>query len=145
MTSKVVFDVNILVSAVAALGGAPARALQAALEQEWDIVGSAHIVQKLIEVLSRPRFSGRLSNSALNAFLREYQHYAVRVVPDPSVSGVGDDAEDDLVLGTAVAANSGYLVMGDKGLLQIGEYRRVRIVDATGFLDILKGRVRQEE
>ena len=51
---------------------------------------------------------------------------ALVVEPDPSVSGVCDDAEDDHVLGTAVAANADYLVTGDRGLLRVGEYRGVR-------------------
>lgn len=59
------------------------------------------------------------------------------VEPDPSVSGVCDDDEDDLVLGTAVKANADYLVTGDKGLLRIGAYRGVRIVDASEFLDLI--------
>jgi predicted nucleic acid-binding protein len=50
---------------------------------------------------------------------------------------VADDEEDDLVLGTAVAANADVLVTGDPGLLRIGEYRGVRIVTAREFLDIL--------
>lgn len=145
MTGKVVFDVNILVSAIIAPAGAPARALQAAIEEEWDIGGSAHIVQKLIEVLSRPKFSGRLSNAALNAFLLEYQHYAVRVYPHPGTRGMTDDAEDDLVLGTAVTANADYLVTGDRGLLRIGEYRGVRIVGAAEFLELIHDELTPEQ
>lgn len=139
MSRTVVFDVNILISAVIAPDGAPARALQSALEQGWDVRTSGHIVQKLIEVLGRPRFYGRLSNAALNAFLVEYQYDAVRVVPDPSVSGVCDDEEDDLVLGTAVTAEAEFLVTGDKGLLKIEEYQGVRIVTAAEFLGIIRG------
>ena len=60
------------------------------------------------------------------------------VEPDLSVSGVCDDTEDDLVLGTAVKANADYLVTGDKGLLQIGEYRGVLIVDAATFLVLVR-------
>lgn len=129
---------NILISAVIAPDGAPARALQSALEQGWDVRTSSHIVQKLIEVLGRPRFYGRLSNAALNAFLVEYQYDAVRVVPDPSISGVCDDEEDDLVLGTAVTAEADYLGTGDKGILRVGEYRGVRIVDAATFLVLIR-------
>lgn len=44
------------------------------------------------------------------------------------------DLEDDLVLGTAVAAHADFLVTGDKGLLAIGGYRGVRIVTAEQFL-----------
>lgn len=43
------------------------------------------------------------------------------------------------MLGTAVKANAGFLVTGDKGLLRIGEYRGMRIVSATTFLDVLHG------
>ncbi len=141
MTGKAVFDVNILVSALIAPDGVPARAVQAALEQGWDIGRSGNIVQKLIEVLGRPRFCGRLDNAALNEFLREYQAYANPVIPDPSVSGVCDDEEDDLVVGTAVAANADYLVTGDKGLLRFGKYRGVRIVSASAFLELIQDEI----
>jgi predicted nucleic acid-binding protein len=54
------------------------------------------------------------------------------------VRGVAPDTEDDLVLGTAVAANADFLVTGDKGLLAIGEYCGVRIVTAEAFLQALE-------
>lgn len=60
-----------------------------------------------------------------------------REKPDPSVRGIAPDLEDDLVLGTAVAANADYLVTGDNGLLDLVEYPGVRIVTATQFLDIV--------
>lgn len=88
-------------------------------------------------MLGRPRFSDRLGNAALNAFLREYQAYAIPVIPDPSISGVCDDAEDDLVLGTAVAAGADYLVTGDRGLLRIESFGSVSIVTAREFLSHL--------
>lgn len=99
----------------------------------------------MIEVLSRPRFYGRLGNVDLNAFLRVYQAYARSVMPDPAVRGVCDDEEDDLVLGAAIAAHADYLVTGDAGLLRVGEYRGVRIVNAATFLDILERRAGQAE
>ncbi len=142
MSRRVVFDVNILVSAVIAPNGAPARAYLAALEQSWTIGRSWHIVSRLIDVLGRPRFHNRLPNNRLNAFLGGFQGYAEPFTPDPSVTGIADDEEDDLVLGTAVAAGADYLVTGDAGLLRIGEYRGVRIVTAREFLAILDADVR---
>lgn len=144
MSRTVVFDVNILISAVIAPGGAPARALQSALEQGWDVETSGHIVQKLIEVLGRPRFYSRLGNNDLSAFLLKYQAYTTRVIPDRSVRGVCDDEEDDLVLGTAVAANADYLVTGDKGFQQVSEHRGVRIVGASEFLHLIRGELESD-
>lgn len=135
----VVFDVNILVSAVVSPYGAPARAYAGALEQSWDICRSYHIVSSLIEVLGRPRFEGRLPHDRLNRFLLAYQGYALPFTPDPSITGIAPDAEDDLVLGTAVAAKADFLVTGDKGLLAIGHYGEIRIVSAEEFLTHLEG------
>ena len=137
MSRRVVFDVNILFFAVVAPNGAPARAYLAALEQSCLICRSNHIVTRLIDVLGRPRFHGRLSNESLNAFLGGVQGYAEPFTPDATVSGVADDEEDDLVLGTAVAAGADYLVTGDSGLLRIGEHRGVRIVTAREFLILI--------
>jgi putative PIN family toxin of toxin-antitoxin system len=137
MSRRVVFDVNILVSAVISPTGAPARAYLAALEQSWMIGRSGHIVTRLIDVLGRPRFHGRLPHESLNTFLGGFQGYAEPFTPDATVSGVADDEEDDLVLGTAVAAGADYLVTGDAGLLGIGEYRGVKIVTAREFLMLI--------
>lgn len=138
MNPRVVFDVNILVSAVVSPHGAPARAYAGALEHSWDVCRSHHIVSKLGEVLGRPRFQGRLPHDRLNRFLLAYQDYALPFSPDLSVAGIAPDGEDDLVLGTAVEAEADYLVTGDKGLLAIGAYRGVRIITADAFLIILE-------
>lgn len=131
------FDVNILVSAIISPNGAPARAYLAALEHAWTIGRSGHIVYRLIDGLGRPRFHDWLPTERLNAFLRGFQGYAEPFTPDPNVTGVADDEEDDLVLGTAVAAGTDYLVTGDAGLLRIGEYGGVKIVTAREFLTVL--------
>lgn len=138
MKRRVVFDVNILVSAVIAPDGAPARAYAGALTHSWDVGRSGHIVSKLIEVLDRPRFEGRLPKERLNRFLSGYQAYALPSTPDPSIKGIAPDAEDDLVLGTAVAAEADFLVTGDKGLLALRSHGDVRIVTAEEFLAYLE-------
>jgi len=47
------------------------------------------------------------------------------------VTGVADDAQDDRVLGTAVAGRAD----GDKGMLAIGSFVGIPIVTAHTFLD----------
>lgn len=134
MSRRVVFDVNVLVSSVLSPSGRPAKAFAGALENGWDIGRSYHIVSKLIEVLGRPKFYDRLPRDRFADLLSAYQESAESYTPDPTVIGVAPDAEDDLVLGTAVAAKADFLVTGDKGMLTIGDYRGVRIVTAEEFL-----------
>lgn len=56
------------------------------------------------------------------------------VVTDPHVSNVTDDEEDDIVLGTEVAADAQYIVTSDHGLLRVRAYAGVSIVTAREFL-----------
>lgn len=137
MTGRVVFDVNVLVSAALAPGGTPARAIAAAVERRWTIVGSLHITSKLVEVLDRPRFDGRLTNRELSTFLTGYRQVSTDYDPDLSVKGVADDEEDDRVLGTAVAGRADLIVTGDKGMLALGSFVGIPIVTARTFLDLI--------
>ncbi|MDE2868360.1 MAG: hypothetical protein OXN91_06935 [Chloroflexota bacterium] len=53
------------------------------------------------------------------------------------VRGVATTPADDLILATAVAGGAGHLVTGDRQLLNLGEYRGVRIVGPRAFVDWL--------
>lgn len=130
----VVLDVNILVSAALNDRGLPARIADMAFSGEYDIAVSDHILGKMSEVFDRPYFLRNLSTEGRSRILRALEADTELVEPDKSVRGVAPDVEEDLVLGTAVAANADYLITGDKGLLAIGEYRGVRIVTAEAFL-----------
>jgi putative PIN family toxin of toxin-antitoxin system len=137
MRRRVVFDVNTLISAFISPAGSPGQAVKVAIAQHWDIGISTHIVGKALEVLSRPKFRRLSSGDDFGEFLVAIQSYANIVVPDLSVRGIAPDEEDDVVLGTAVAARADFLVTGDKGLLAIGEHLSVSIVTAREFLAVM--------
>ncbi len=103
------------------------------------MVISDHILAALARTWTKPYFAARLSESQKQRNFEQLTGFTILVGPDLSVSGICDDEEDDLVLGTAVAANADYLVMGDKGFQQVGRYRGVRIVGAAEFLDLIRG------
>lgn len=133
----VTLDVNVLVSGFLAGGGAPGAIVDHWRQGRFRVCLSPHIIATVHKVWERPYFVARADriDRSLAADLMNEQ--ADPYTPDPEVTGVADDAEDDLVLGTAVAAGAGYLVTGDAGLLAIGAYRGVRIVTARQFLDAL--------
>ncbi len=131
--TTVVLDVNILVSAALNDHGLPARITDMALEGEYELAVSNHILEKMAEVFERPYFLKNLSAEGRSRILHALNVDTEPVEPDDTVRGVAPDVEDDLVLGTAVAANADYLITGDKGLLAIGEYRGVRIMTAGEF------------
>ena len=132
--TKAVLDVNILDSAALNDRGLPARVADLGFDGRFELVISEHIIEKLTEVLERPYLLEHLSTDSRERILRALDEGMGSVTPDASVRGIAPDLEDDLVLGTAVAAGADFLVFGDKRLLELKEYRGVRIVSAEGFL-----------
>jgi predicted nucleic acid-binding protein len=59
---------------------------------------------------------------------------AALAVPDRSITGFADD---DAILGAAVAANADVIVIGDKGLLALHPFRGIPILTACQFLLLL--------
>ena len=139
MTPVVVLDVNILASAAAVPDSIPAFLVDEGFKGRYIIVLSDPMIRKLEEVLKRPYFARKLGQSQREAVAKRTRVSADLVTWDASVSGICDDEEDDIVLGTAVAAGADYLVTGDHGLLAIGSYGEIQIITAREFLAILNG------
>ncbi len=132
---KVTLDVNTLVSGFLKGGGPPSTIIDLWRSGRFHVCLSTHIIETVEKIWERPYFvanSDRIDRALAIALMVDEQEEPI--MPDPSVTGVADDEEDDLVLGTAVAAGADFLVTGDTGLLRIGEYRGVRIVTARQFL-----------
>jgi len=58
----------------------------------------------------------------------------VRPTPTPRIVS---DPDDDVVIGTALAAKADLLVTGDRPLLSVDKYRGVRIVAVAEALKII--------
>jgi putative PIN family toxin of toxin-antitoxin system len=62
----------------------------------------------------------------------------LRVVHVPkALTAVCRDPDDNMVLECAVEGNAQYIVSGDKDLLELKEFRGIRIVRAAEFLNLL--------
>jgi len=59
------------------------------------------------------------------------------VVRPVNVDRIAPDPDDDVVIGTALAASAERVVTGDHGLLSIGAYRGVQIISVSEMLAIL--------
>lgn len=75
--------------------------------------------------------------SAAMAFLEQLRLRVHLVVPAPLASPVSRDADDDVVLATAVAANATAIVAGDLDLLVLQSYRGIGIISPRDFLSRL--------
>ena len=127
---KVVFDTNILVSALVFPGVRAEAALLRIIEERDQLIVSKPILDELLGVLARKfsRDAEELARAAI--FLSEL---AITVRPRQKLHIVKDDP-DNRVLECALAGRADAIVTGDKELLALGEYRRVRIVSLRDYL-----------
>lgn len=127
----VVLDTNVIVAALVAKGlchEVVVRALGAGT-----VVTSPALLDELERTL-RAKFT--LGPAAM-AFLEQLRLRVHLVVPAPLAASVSRDADDDVVLATAVAAHATAIVTGDLDLLVLQSYRGVDIVTPRDFLSRL--------
>lgn len=128
---RVVFDTNILVSALVFPGGQGEAALRRIVDERDELVVSKPILDELLGVLAR-KFSRDAEELARVAvFLGEI----AIVARSGSRLKVLKDDPDNRVLECAVAGRATVVVTGDRALLTLGEFRGVRVISLRDYLE----------
>ena len=128
---KVIFDTNILVSAVVFPGGRGEAALRRVIEEHDQLVISRPILDELLGVLAR-KFSRDAEELAhVAVFL---SNLAITVRPRRRLQVVKDEP-DNRILECALAGRAQVIVTGDRALLVLREYKVVRIISLRDYLE----------
>ena len=128
---KVVFDTNILVSALVFPGGRGEAALSRIIEEQDQLVISKAILDELLDILAR-KFSRDAEELAhIAVFLSDL---AVFVKPRRRLRVVKDDP-DNRILECALAGRVEAIVTGDHALLALREYKAVRLISLHDYLE----------
>jgi uncharacterized protein len=128
---KVVFDTNILVSALVFPGGRGEAALLRIVRQQDQLIISRPILDELLGVLGRKfaRDAEELAHAAV--FIAEL---GMLVRPRQELHVLADDP-DNRILECAVAGRADAIVTGDQALLKLRKYRNVRILGLQDYLE----------
>lgn len=106
---------------------------------DYRLFVSQDILFEIFEVLKRPEIKSKfktlqgLDVRKMLEIIKEAETAEVSVVPK-----VSRDLKDDKFLAAAEAINAHYLISEDKDLLDLKEYKGVKIITAESFLKILK-------
>lgn len=137
---RLVLDTNVVASAML-WGGNSKQLLQTRREKRVELFTSVTMLAELTDILARPKFAKKIAASLLSIdqLVDRYAELAqvVRPMPTPRIVA---DADDDVVIGTALAAKADLLVTGDRGLLDVGTYQGTRIVSVTEAIRIITAR-----
>jgi putative PIN family toxin of toxin-antitoxin system len=129
---RVTADSNIYISALN-FGGLPDQLLDLARGGVIQLAVSEAILEEVSRVL-RDKFGW--AEDAIVLARAQISGFANQVEAEHRVDVVREDPSDNRILECAAAANSEYLVTGDKHLLKLGQFGAARIVRPAEFFEI---------
>jgi putative PIN family toxin of toxin-antitoxin system len=129
---RAVIDTNILLSGLL-WRGKPHRLIEQVRAGALTFVSSPALLAELAEVVARPKFKTALARSGIDPelMLAQVRLLAEVIDPPPLQEPVSRDADDDVVLALAVAAQADLIITGDQDLLVLGAYAGIPIVSAA--------------
>lgn len=143
--SRVVIDSNILISAIITRDGSPSKLLDLWFQDLFILFISENILQEIKEAFESKKISSRyfITIDKLHSWLFAFRSGAEISFPisDKKLEIHCRDKKDDHVLGLALAADSDYLITGDKDLLILNGNKglnKLQIVTVNHFLTSVK-------
>jgi putative PIN family toxin of toxin-antitoxin system len=134
MQCIVVFDTNILLSALFSTNGNPFRCLALARIGQAESVTCQEILDEFTEkLLVKFKFSEEMTQVAVE----EVRGFSRLIEISGTLKAVPDDPDDDMVVECAVMGNATHIVTGDKHLLSLANHQGIAILKASEFLALL--------
>lgn len=130
---KIVIDTNIYISAIF-WGGKPRVIVDLGRNGEVLIFTSWEIEDEIEEKL-KTKFG--LSDEESAQILLDFSTFTMPVKISKRITVVDDDPDDDKFIECAVVSRAGFVVSGDKHLLDLEEYEGINIIKAADFLSII--------
>jgi putative PIN family toxin of toxin-antitoxin system len=143
--SKVVLDTNVWVSAIL-WGGLPAKILSSAEEKSIEIILSEEILREINRILGYNRLrevyeKAGVSKDELMSIIATIGRL-VDVVT--RLDAVPDDDSDNRILECALDGDAEYIVTGDRHLLQLGHFRKVKILSVHEFMRLIRKKPKRQ-
>ena len=130
---RVLPDTNILISSVFWRGN-PYEVIRRGILGEYQLVISAEILDEVVDKLRNKFHFPEESIQELIDILMTYCH----VVEVTSKFDTVRDKKDNKIVECAFDGKADYIVTGDPDLLELKEFRGIKIVKAKEFLEELK-------
>ncbi len=131
---KVILDTNVIVSGIF-WKGTSEKVLYALANGKFKLVISSGIITEIIKTLMN--FKIRLSFEEILLWLSILLWKAELVEPEERVDVIKDDPDDNKFIEAAIEGNADYIVSQDKHLLNIKEYKGIKIILPEDFLKII--------
>jgi putative PIN family toxin of toxin-antitoxin system len=134
---KIVFDTNVLISALITTGK-PKELFNKAAQGQIQLIISKSILKEFSQVAEDPRIRKYANEDDVIGFVRVIHRVAKIVNVTSQFKVVKEDPDDDIVVRTAFDGKANYIVSGDKHLLSLETFRGIKILTVDEMLTLLK-------
>ena len=121
----VTFDTNVLLSATLWDGSVAQKLLFDIIRQGIKICSTTEILSEYQEILKR---DFDFSDVEVSEMMEKVLVFVTLVSPQTKIKAVKDDPDDDIILECALESESKYIITYDKHLLNLKEFRGIRII-----------------
>jgi uncharacterized protein len=134
MELKVIIDTNVLISFLIGkrLGKLKAKLSDLSIK----LIYTEQLIEEIKLVTTRPKFKRYFNRADVNDFISLISVIGINYTID-EIPNICRDAKDDFLLALCLTSNAGYLVTGDKDLLELKKHGITTIITASEFDNLL--------
>ncbi len=131
---RLVLDTNVFVSALISTRSNPVLLLDDA-GKKYSLYISKEILGEVEDVISREKFG--FTKEKISIALEAILSFCEIIDPEIKVNIIKADPDDNKILECAIACRASYIVSGDAHLLELKEYRNIKIINPKTALGLL--------
>ena len=132
---RLIFDCNILVSALLSNTSVSGKALLKAKSSSALLLLSSATLAEAIEVLMRPKFDRYISKEIRQSFLEELIPLCTKVEISERIT-LCRDPKDDMYFELALSGNADFIITGDSDLLTLHPFKNTSVISPKDFLEL---------
>ena len=129
---KATLDTNILISSLGWEGN-PHKIFNRILNGDIEMITSGPQFDELARVLEYQKF--QFSEEQKDRFKSLILEIGTFVNLAEEIDIIKKDPDDNMILETALAGNADYIITGDPDLLELKEFKGIKIITARNFLN----------
>jgi len=132
---KITIDTNVLISG-SLWTGASDKILEKIENKEIDLILSNDIIGEFSEVLNYEEIKNKIIDKGLEIkrTVEKIISFSTIIEPSEKLDVITEDPDDNIILECAVEGNVDFIISQDKHLLNLKEFRGIKIITPSDFL-----------
>jgi len=131
---KIVIDTNIFVSSFF-WGGYPREVFERVINGLDELCITDEIIKEITSVMNSSKFIA--NSSEIEDYIKIIEKYSKKIVSKNVPESTSRDKDDDKILQCGLDGGVDFIVTGDKDLLVLIEYEKIKIMKPKEYLEIV--------